>query len=49
MTAFASRRIHQGTHIESLSFVLHDVSHAINISSVVSVNDTIFAVIVGQL
>ena len=36
--AFASRRIRQGTHIESLSFVLH--GHAINITSVVSVNDT---------
>ena len=33
--AFASRRIRQGTHIESLSFVLHDVGHAINITSVV--------------
>ena len=33
---FASRRIRQGTHIESLSFV----GHAINITSVVSVNDT---------
>ena len=39
--AFARCRIRQGTHIESLSFVLHDVSHAINITSVVSVNDTL--------
>ena len=47
--AFASRRIRQGTHIdESLSFVLHDVSHAINITSVVSARAS-FAVIVGQL
>ena len=35
--AFTSRHIRQGTHIDSLSFALHDASHAINAASVVSV------------
>ena len=35
--AFASRHIRQGTHIDSLTFALHDASHAINAASVVSV------------
>ena len=35
--ASASRHIRQGTHIDSLSFALHDASHAINAASVVSV------------
>ena len=35
--AFASRHIRQGSHIDSLSFALHDASHAINTASVVSV------------
>ena len=50
--AFVSRHIRQGTHINSLSFALHDDGHAINTASVVSVCDhyahASFAVLVVQ-